>query len=68
MTDPGHVGSADVAPPPFIILKRRSGKGSGHPLSELGRAPAGLLRKMLPAYGGQESDCISPLREHSLRG
>src|ERR1700749_3163470 len=30
------------------------------------RAPIGACsRKMPPSYGGQKSDCISPLREHS---
>ena len=29
---------------------------------------SGRLPQMLPAYGGQETDCISPLRKHSLRG
>src|SRR6476659_4415905 len=29
---------------------------------------SGQLPNMLPAYGGQRSDCISPLREHSRGG
>jgi hypothetical protein len=36
----------------------------GIPLpGNLSRPLRGRLRMMLPAYGGQESDCMSPLRD-----
>src|SRR3954447_25933725 len=46
MTDPGHVGTADVAPPPFIPLDRNQGRGywgGFAPFSWLGRGYPLLL-------------------------